>query len=107
MTAKIAVAALLAVFLAGCAAIPFTPGHSQTVTLYLKKPDARKVQFASSLDNFQLHDTRKTASGRWEVRVPKNAEFHYFYIVDGKNYVPDCRYKEKDDFGSKNCVYLP
>ena len=107
MTGKIILAALLAALLAGCASIPFTRDGSQSVILYLKKPDARKVQFASSLDNFQLHDTRRTASGRWEIRMPGNREFSYFYIVDGRNYVPDCRYQETDDFGSKNCVYLP
>jgi len=107
MTGKMILAALIATLLAGCASLPFIRGGPQSVILYLKKPDAKKVQFASSLDNFQLHDTLRTASGRWEIRMPANREFRYFYIVDGRNYVPDCRYKETDDFGSQDCVYLP
>jgi len=107
MTAKIILAAMLAALLAGCASLPFTPGGSGTVTLYLKKPDAKRVQFASSLDRFQVHDTRRTDSGRWEIEVPAKREFAYFYIVDGKRYVPACRYSEKDDFGSRNCIFLP
>lgn len=97
----------LAALLAGCTSAHYTRSNSQMVTLFLKMPTAGKVQFASSLDNYRIHDTRKKASGRWEVLVPKNAKFSYFYIVDGRNYVPDCRYKETDDFGSQNCIYLP
>ncbi len=107
MTGKIILAVTLATILAGCASLPFAPGGSRTVTLYLKKPEARRVQFASSLDGFRLHDTRRTASGSWEIDMPAGREFTYFYMVDGKRYVPACRYREKDDFGSRNCIYLP
>ena len=30
-----------------------------------------------------------------------------FYIVDGAVYLPQCRLKEQDDFGSANCLYIP
>ncbi len=107
MRGKIILAVMLAAVLTGCASLPFAPGGSRTVALYLNKPNAKRVQFASSLDGFRLHDTRRSASGRWEIDMPAGREFTYFYVVDGRRYVPACRFTEKDDFGSRNCIYLP
>jgi hypothetical protein len=41
------------------------------------------------------------------MTVPKGGEFRYFYLVDGKIHLPDCPYREMDDFGSYNCLYKP
>jgi hypothetical protein len=70
-------------------------------------PDAKIVQFASSVDNYHVHDILKSEPGFWEVSIPRQLEFKYFYIVDGVTYIPDCRFKEQDDFGKQNCIYLP
>ena len=97
-----------ALFFGGCAA----PTHhherkSDRVTFYLKAPGARGVVFASSLDAFSPHLASRVDGSRWVVSVAGGSEFRYFYIVDGAVYVPECRFYEKDDFGSRNCVYMP
>ncbi|MBW2741717.1 MAG: hypothetical protein JRE64_23385 [Deltaproteobacteria bacterium] len=74
---------------------------------YLTKPDARAVYLAFSLDWFELIKAKKNGDGTWEVTVPKDVEFRYFYIVDGVVYVLLCTFKEYDDFGSGNCIYVP
>jgi hypothetical protein len=93
--------------LSGCAPMHYTRGDSDFVTLYLRLPGTINVQFASSTDHYQIHDTQKNAMGLWEISVPHQPEFRYFYLVDGSAYLPDCRFKERDDFGKQNCIYLP
>ncbi len=107
MMPKILITLSLLGILSGCSTTPYLQSAPDTVTLYLKLPHASRVQFASSMDNYQAHDTRKTTSGQWEIDVPGNTEFKYFYIVDGRVYLPDCRYRERDDFGSRDCVFIP
>ena len=29
------------------------------------------------------------------------------YLVDGKPFLPSCTMKERDDFGSENCIFEP
>ncbi|UCF91368.1 MAG: hypothetical protein JSW39_24345 [Desulfobacterales bacterium] len=77
------------------------------VSIYLKIPGAQVVGFASSLDDYQIHPARKTENEAWVIVVPAGAEFKYFYMVDGNMYLPACRLKEKDDFGSENCIFTP
>ena len=43
----------------------------------------------------------------WEVTLSLGDEFRYFYMADGALVLPPCRYKEKDDFGSENCIFVP
>lgn len=93
--------------LSGCAPRHYTRNDFDSVTLYLRLPGAINVQFASSVDRYQIHDTQKSGLGLWEVSVSSNREFKYFYIVDGSAYLPNCRFKERDDFGNQNCIYLP
>jgi hypothetical protein len=70
-------------------------------------PEAKIVYFSTSLDDFALYRTKKLESGIWEVAVPATQEFTYFYKVDGNFYLPDCKLREKDDFGDENCVFMP
>ena len=99
---------IAALCLAGCAAAThYHERQSDRVIFYLKAPGARGVAFASSLDDFSPLPASKVDGSRWAVSVAANNEFKYFYIVDGAVYVPDCRFYEQDDFGSRNCVYMP
>ncbi len=99
---------LIALCLAGCAASThYHVRQSDRVTFYLQAPGARGVVFASSLDAFNPHLASKVDGSRWVVSVAADSEFRYFYLVDGVVYVPECRYYEYDDFGSRNCLYLP
>lgn len=101
---KLAVAASL---LASCAATHYQVQQSDRVTFYLKAPQAHGVVFVSSLNDYRPHPASKTSGSRWVVTIEANSEFRYFYLVDGTVYVPECKFYEKDDFGSRNCIYVP
>ena len=98
-----------AVFLGigGCAANHYHERQSDRVTFFLRAPGAEQVEFVSSLDAFNPHRTSRLNGSRWAVTVATNSEFRYFYIVDGAVFLPECEFYEKDDFGSRNCVYVP
>jgi hypothetical protein len=98
---------ILLSLVSGCAPHHFITSKADVVTVYLEAPKASKVIFVSSVDNFREHATQKNAKGLWAIENLTNREFHYFYIVDGRLYVPECRYREKDDFGAANCIYQP
>ena len=80
--------------------------QNDLVSIYLKK-NAQQVYFASSIDRYTLHPIDRNGKGCWEIQVSGNEAFRYFYVVDGKVYVPDCRFKEFDDFGMQNCIFMP
>ncbi len=81
--------------------------NSDGVALYLRAPGARVVSLATSVDEFALHRAKKTNADTWKATVPSGREFSYFYMVDGKIYLPDCKLKEADDFGTENCIFVP
>lgn len=76
------------------------------VSLYLKRPEANKVDFRSSLDGFESHPVRNV-DNKWVVIVPSNNSFKYYYVVDGQFFLPPCQYIERDDFGGRNCIFDP
>jgi signal peptidase I len=94
-----------AAFLAGCGTHYYRVDGS-SMTLILRKPEAKSVILACSLDGFNPRPALNI-DGRWEVTLPAEEGFTYFYRVDGVPYVPDCPMKEKDDFGSENCIFDP
>jgi hypothetical protein len=106
MKRLITAALFLTIGLMGCAN-HFYQVKENSLHLYLKKPEAHNVSFAYSGDGYRLHQTEKLDSKTWMVTVPVGLEFTYFYIIDGIAYVPSCRLKEKDDFGSENCIFIP
>lgn len=75
------------------------------VYFYLKNADAKSVLFACSQDGYKKHEATRIDESTWEVSVPLEGEFKYFYIVDGQAFTPDCLLLEDDDFGSKNCIF--
>jgi hypothetical protein len=93
--------------LAGCAVTHYHESQSERVTFYLRAPGAKRVEFVSSLDAYSPHRAGRLKGSRWTVTVVPNSEFRYFYIVDGSVYLPECELYENDDFGSRNCVYVP
>lgn len=98
---------LLAVWvLAGCAP-HFQKIKADQVYLYLKDSGSQTAFFASSLDMFQPHPLTRHSNNTWLIHLPAQHEFSYFYIMDGQPFLPDCPYKEKDDFGSENCIFIP
>ena len=97
---------LLIFVLSGCASRHFVTREMNSLTFYLQHPNANRVQFAASFDQYNLHDAQQNSSGIWQVIIPVRSELKYFYVVDGLMYIPECRFKENDDFGSENCLYL-
>jgi hypothetical protein len=97
----------IVICLAGCSTAHYQERQSDRITFYLRAPGAAKVEFVSSLDAYNPHRASRLSNSRWSVTVATNAEFRYFYIVDGSVYLPECEFYEKDDFGSRNCVYVP
>jgi 1,4-alpha-glucan branching enzyme len=102
---------LIAVFTAllltsGCVS-HFYRVEDDQVTFYIDLPAAQQVEFAYSLDEFRLHSVQKKWAGTWEITVPADIEFRYFFIVDGALYLPGCDIREADDFGYENCIFDP
>jgi hypothetical protein len=106
MKGYLLVAIVILLVFTGCASHYYRV-RGGTIQIYLKRPDAKAVYFSSSLDGYERHKTKKIDAETWEVTLPANAEFKYFYVVDGVVYVPSCRLKESDGFGSENCIYVP
>jgi hypothetical protein len=101
-------------FISITAALALTACSSHTLRtegtrtyLFLKIKNARSVMFASSLDRFQRRPAEKISRNTWRVTIPRDIPQSYFYFVDDKVFLPDCRLKETDDFGSQNCIYFP
>lgn len=95
------------VMLSGCVSRYSYKVTNDVLHIFLNEPDAEKVYFLSSLDQFERHEAFKNGKGVWEVTLPSNREFKYFFIVDTKVFIPSCDQKESDDFGSENCIYFP
>lgn len=91
----------------GCTTHSLKNTGSESIILALHKPFAKNVQFLSSLDGFKVHDAQRDTFGSWKITLPADQNFTYFYRIDGIIYIPDCTFKEFDDFGAKNCLYLP
>ena len=89
----------------GCATHYYTVNGKQ-LALVLDKSDARQVMVACSLDGFEPRQAVKE-NGLWVVSLPSNESFRYYYVLDGELYVPPCKMKEYDDFGSENCIFDP
>jgi hypothetical protein len=104
MTRLLLIAAILVV-IAGCASHTYQV-QGDTLVLYLDKPDAQQVILRCSLDDFEPHEAQKV-DGRWVVFLPSGDAFRYYYVLDGKMFLPPCRMKEKDDYGSANCIFDP
>lgn len=97
-------AIILTISVTGCAS-HFFRVKDDTLHIYLKKPEARFVLFAYSKDGYELHPAERIGSKTWLLKVPADSGFSYFYLVDGAVFLPQCRLKEKDDFGSENCIF--
>ncbi len=73
---------------------------------YYNGKDAEKVLFYSDINNYAGRSFKKS-EGYWIYILNKPVEaeeIKFFYKVDGKVYLPECRMKINDDFGGKLCV---
>ena len=99
---------LLALLLSACAGKHYSRLNDagDKISFYYKNSEAQEVLFASSRDNYKLLAAREDKNHLWEISVPAEKEFAYFYVVDGIITLPDCTFTEEDDFGAKNCLYI-
>ena len=97
---------LLILVSVGCAKQYSVQVNGDSLSFYYSDANAKEIFFASSMDHFHFHPAIKGPENIWQVTVPLNEEFAYFYIVDGKITLPDCPNTVLDDFGTKNCLYV-
>lgn len=90
----------------GCAS-HYTKVSNDTLQLYLRQSQAESVLFACSLEGFKPRPADQIDSQLWMVSTKADETFRYFYIVDGNVFTPPCRFKENDDFGHEDCIYVP
>ena len=104
---RLVISMLLTVWALGGCATPYQKIKGDQVYLYLKDTTSQTAFFASSLDGFQHHPFTRHTKNTWRINLPADQEFTYFYIMDNQLFIPDCPYKEKDDYGSENCIFVP
>ena len=104
MTRPLLIVSLM-LLVAGCSSHYYRI-KADMLEIYLNKPDAHRVVFACSLDHFEPHEA-SNLDGHWVVTVHRKDQFRYFYVIDVELFLPRCRLKEKDDFGSENCIFVP
>ena len=90
----------------GCLPLPAL-NHAHEVRITLHRPEAKEVIFLSSLNRYEPVSMNKTFSGDWEIRLPEDRSFDYFFKVDGSPYTPECRLQQMDDWGGRQCIYSP
>lgn len=95
------------ILITGCARHYYYRITDSELHIHINQPGAEKVFILCSFDGYKPREAINNGSGRWESILPANAEFKYFYIVDEKVFIPECKMKETDDFGDENCVYIP
>jgi hypothetical protein len=101
------ISVVAAVYVSGACAAHYHNITNGRVEMFLTAPQAQSVVLVVSSDPFQQVQALQDDSGIWKVTLNRLREFKYFYLVDGKAYLPDCHLKENDDFGSNNCVFSP
>ena len=97
---------VLIFWIVGCAGHFYRVAEGK-VTFRLELDDARRVDFACSRDEYKISKVEKQRNGKWEISIPADFEFKYFFLVDGAVYLPAREYREADDFGSENCIFVP
>lgn len=99
---------LASVLVSGCSTyFHYSVANNENVELFLSAPDAKSVVLVISGNHFRKIEAVRSSSDIWKTTLMGSKEFRYFYLVDGRMYLPDCKFREKDDFGSDNCVFTP
>ena len=101
------ISVLTVLFVAGGCTAHYHVIDNGKVEMYLTAPQAESVVLVISGDPFREVQAMRDDSGIWKVTLNRLNEFKYFYLVDGKAFLPDCPFKENDDFGSNNCIFSP
>ncbi|WP_232507964.1 glycogen-binding domain-containing protein [Desulfobacula toluolica] len=89
-----------------------SPGpHSFSNRFVLFEPAADQVELTGSFIGWQRISMKKIGnSGYWELNLPVvSGEHRYAYILNNDSQIadPTLPAREKDDFGSENCIFEP
>ncbi len=100
---------LVFAMVSGCSMAPYSvKRYDDSISFLVKIPKAREVYFVSNLTDFRKVKAKNEGDGIWKATLPyRGGIIKYFYIADGRIYLPPCKAYERDDFGGKDCVYLP
>lgn len=90
----------------GCHPLPVAL-HPHEIRIFLMQPEASEVLILTSLNRYTPIPLKRNLSGEWEVYLPENKTFDYFFTVDGTPYTPECRLQQTDDWGGRLCIYSP
>jgi hypothetical protein len=79
------------------------------IDFHLSAPGAGSVTLVVIGQTVEHLPAHQSKNGDWEAEVLFNSkqplhDLRYFYLVNGKVYLPPCRMKDTDDFGAENCV---
>jgi len=96
---------LFTILISGCSN-HFYEIRKDRLYIYLKHSEAQNVQLRCSLDGYKEHPATKIDDDLWEVSVPFSSDMAYFYIIDNEVFLPACPFREKDDFGTENCIFV-
>lgn len=105
MKSQVILLLTVGLMLSGCST-HFYKVQEDEVTIYLRQPDVETPVFFCSLDDYSARKMKKKL-GFWMVTLPANNPFRYFYVLDGNPFIPSCKMREYDDFGSENCIFEP
>ncbi len=105
---KLLIAGMVAIMLSACSTTSYSvKRYDDTISFYAKIPKAKVVYFVSNLTNLKKIKSKKESKDIWKTTLHYTGGVIRYYIVDGKIYLPPCRSYEKDDFGGRDCIYLP
>ncbi len=81
--------------------------QGNSLVFFAEIPKAHRVYFVSNITNFNKVKAIRIKNNLWEAKVPfKKGFIKYFYLADGKVFLPNCSMKINDGFGGKDCVYV-
>jgi len=107
-TEQMLIMSISLIILGGCMA-GYEGHRKERVNIFITKPETEssEVLFFTSLDGFKPRRAERLKNGKWMVTALADREFSYFFLIDGRHYIPSCRYKEDDGYGHQNCIYSP
>jgi len=99
---RLVLAAAVLILFSGCASIKVN--HAGETMKMSFKTEAEQLVFFSSSEQYRPIKAEQDGNW-WQVTIKDTDNLKYFLKADGKLYLPECKLKEKDDFGGELCLY--
>jgi 1,4-alpha-glucan branching enzyme len=107
MVIRLFLLGMVVMTVSGCPYRAVSTGSNDGIRLTIHAPDAHHVTLLSSLNRYESVSMKPNQSGSWEIQLVSDHEFTYFFEVDGKTMLNDCRFTEIDEWGNRICVFIP